>query len=114
MSQDRLAILLQFHEEDPDDPFTRFAIAQEYVKRGEPEQAFAFYERLTIDHPDYAGTYYHLGKLYEGIGRKEQAMATYRTGIEVAQRLRDFHARAELQDALLKAEGVGFDDEEFE
>lgn len=114
MSQDRLALLLQFHEEDPGDPFTQFAIAQEYVKRGESEKALAFYEKLTIDHPDYTGTYYHLGKLYEALGRKAQALATYRTGIDVAQRLRDFHARAELQDALMKAEGVGFEDDEFE
>lgn len=114
MPQDRLALLLQFHEEDPNDPFTRFAIAQEYLKRGESDQALTFYETLTIDHPDYVGTYYHLGKLYEGLGRKERAISTYRVGIETAQRLRDFHARAELQDALLKAEGVGFEDEEFD
>lgn len=114
MPQDRLTHLLQFYEEDPNDPFTRFALAQEYVKRGEPEKALGIYEKLTIDHPDYVGTYYHLGKLYEGLGRKEQAIATYRTGIAAAQRLRDFHARAELQDALMNAEGVGFEDDEFD
>jgi Tfp pilus assembly protein PilF len=107
---DRLAALLDFHRDDPDDPFTRFALAQEYLKGGETEQALAFFEGLVRDHPDYVGTYYHLGKLYEGLGRPEPAAATYRAGVEAAVRVGDLHARAELQSALLEAEGLGLDD----
>lgn len=109
---DRLAALLQFYEEDPDDPFTRFALAREYLKAGDTARARDFFESLVADRPDYVGAYYHLGKLYEQLGQKADAVATYRRGIEVAGRQRDAHARAELQDALLKAEGVGFDDED--
>lgn len=108
---DRLATLLTFLEEDPSDPFTRFALAQEYLKRGQTDEAAYYFEALVDDAPDYVGTYYHLGKLYEGIGRKEEALAVYQRGIERARAQREFHALSELQDALLSARGVGWDDE---
>ena len=108
---DRLAALLDFYRDDPDDPFTRFALAQEYLKAGDSERARSFFEDLVDDHPDYVGTYYHLGKLYERLGRSESAAAAYRAGVEAATRAGDLHARSELQGALLAAEGLGFDDE---
>lgn len=107
---DRLAALLDFYRDDPDDPFTRFALAQEYLKGGEAAQALAFFEGLVRDHPGYVGTYYHLGKLYDTLGQTESAAATYRAGIDVATQANDSHARSELQGALLAAEGLGFDD----
>lgn len=108
---DRLAALLSFYEEDPEDAFTRFAIASEYLKRGNIPEALSFFEQLVDHSPDYVGTYYHLGKLYEELGRTENAVQTYKAGIEKAVKQRDFHARAELQDALLQAQGIGFDDD---
>ncbi len=92
------------------DSFTRFALAREYLKQNRPEKALEFFEGLIEEDPEYVGTYYHLGKLYESLGRTRDAVATYRSGIEVAQRRKEFHSLSELQDALLKAEGVGFDD----
>ena len=110
MTQDRLALLLQFYEQDPDDAFTRFAIAKEYLKRDAPEQALAFYEKLLADQPDYTGTYYHLGKLYEKMGRKDDALTTYQKGVGAARRQRNLKDLSELQDALMQAQGLGFDD----
>ena len=111
MTQDRLALLLAFYEQDPDDAFTRFAIAQEYRKRGVPEQALVFYEQLVAEQPDYTGTYYHLGKLYEEVGRKDDAVDAYRKGIEIARQQHNLKDLSELQDALLQAQGIGFDDD---
>ena len=112
MTQDRLALLLAFYEQDPDDAFTRFAIAQEYSKRGAPEQALVFYERLVAGQPDYTGTYYHLGKLYEEVGRPDDAVAAYQKGIEATRRQHNLKDLSELQDALLQAQGIGFDDDD--
>lgn len=111
MSTDRLATLLDYLRDDPDDPFVRYALAQEYLKGGDTAEALRFFEELVTDQPDYVGTYYHLGKLYETLGRKDEAVQTYRAGIDAATRASDTHARAELQGALLEAEGVGFDDD---
>ena len=107
---DRLEALLEFHRLDPTDAFTRFAIAREYLKRDDPQQALAFFEALRSEHPDYVGNYYHLGKLYEKLDRFDDSIRTYRAGIDVATKKGDLHARAELQSALLNAEGLGFDD----
>ncbi|MEZ4699866.1 MAG: tetratricopeptide repeat protein [Rhodothermales bacterium] len=106
----RLDSLLGFLREDPNDTFTLFAIASEFRKLGDDEQALAYFNRLAEHHPDYVGTYYHLGKLLESLHRAEEAIAVYTRGIRKAEELRDFHARAELQDALMRARGVDFDD----
>ncbi len=107
---DRIATLQAFLRDDPDDPFTRFALAQEHVKRGETAEALGYYEGLVQERPDYVGTYYHLGALYRALGRDADALAIYRTGVRAAAEVGDTHARAELQGALLEAEGLGFDD----
>ena len=107
---DRLHALQAFHAEDPDDAFVRFALAQEYRKRGDGEEALRFFEGLASEQPDYVGTWYHLGKLYEELGRQEHAIRTYERGIIVAEQQRDTHALAELRDALMQAQGTGFDD----
>ncbi len=112
MSADRLATLLDYLRDDPDDPFVRYALAQEYLKRGDTAEALRFFEELAADQPEYVGTYYHLGKLYETLGRTPDAVRTYRAGIDAATRASDLHARAELQSALLEAEGLGFDDDD--
>lgn len=105
----RLDQLLTFHEDDPDDSFVRFALAAEYLKLGRLDEALSTFESLRQDDPRYVGTYYHLGKLYERIGRTQDAVSTYRDGMERAMEVTDFHARSELQSALLELEGLGAD-----
>lgn len=106
---DRLAVLQEYLKEDPDDAFTRFALAQELRARGQLDAAVQTFEGLVAAQPDYVGTYYHLGKLFEELGRTEDAILAYRAGIEHAAAANDLHARAELQSALMEAQGVGFD-----
>ena len=107
---DRLATLQEFLRDDPDDAFTRFALAQEHAKRGEAEAALETYRALVRDRPDYVGTYFHLGALLRSLGRDDEARDVLRAGVQVATAAGDAHARAELQGALLEAEGLGFDD----
>lgn len=106
---DRLSQLLEYHHEDPDDSFIRFALATEYLKLGHEEKARATFEELVSHDPDYVGTYYHLGKLYERLDQNERAIKIFTDGIRVAGTQSDLHARAELQSALLEAKGVGDD-----
>lgn len=104
MHTDRLRLLLQFHEEDPSDAFTRFALASEYAKRNEVGKARTLYEGLVTDVPDYTGTYYHLGKLHERAGRIRDAMSVYRRGIAAAQAAHAVKDLSELRAALLELE----------
>ncbi len=100
MGRDRLSRLLEFLEEDPDDAFTRFALAQEYARRGDLGIAREYYEGLITTTPDYLGTYYHLGKLHIRLGDRKAAAAIFRSGIDVAARAGFGRDLEELREAL--------------
>jgi tetratricopeptide (TPR) repeat protein len=95
----RLHQLLKFLEEEPNDPFNIYALALEYQKI-DAEKALTFFELLTKEHADYVATYYHLGKLHEELGNKEQAVQIFETGINKARSANDLKALKELQNAL--------------
>jgi tetratricopeptide (TPR) repeat protein len=109
MSTDRLEQLKTFYEEDPEDPFTRYALAQEHLKHDHTDRALALFEELVETDPDYVGTYYHLGKLYEQLDRTDDALDTYEQGIEMAREHGTQKDLSELQDAKMNAKGIGFD-----
>jgi len=95
----RLNQLLTMLSESPGDPFLLFALAKEYEKQNQKEEARAHYQRLLKNHPDYVGIYYHLGKLYEQLGEREMADTTYRQGMDIARDQGDHHALSELTGA---------------
>ena len=98
-SSDRLKQLYQFLEERPEDEFLLFATAKEYEKLGNEEKAKEYYLKLTTDHANYVGTYYHLGKLYERDEDFDSATEIYEKGMEVAKVAGDKHAFGELRGA---------------
>ena len=99
MSNSRIKRLLKFLDEDPNDPFVRFALATEYLKLGDRDRALEWFEGLVADRPDYVGTYDHRGKLYGSMGRVTAALEMYDRGIETASSIHDFHAVSELRSA---------------
>lgn len=101
---DRIDQLKTFLANDPSDSFIRYALAQEYLKRGQMYQAKEAFETLRDDDPSYVGLYYHLGKLYEELDQKEEAISTYEAGIQVAKKATDFHALSELNTAKVNLE----------
>ncbi len=100
MSDNMIKRLQGYLEKDPHDTFTRFALALEYVKGSEPEKARMLFEQILGDDPEYVGTYYHLGKLYEQMNATDLARDTYQKGIQVAQIAGDPKSLAELKEAL--------------
>ncbi len=97
MQQTRLDKLLAFFNDEPGDEFLKYALATEYLRLNDTQKALGFYEDLINNHPAYVGTYYHLGKLYEALNRKPDAVFTYEKGMEVARKVNDLHAFSELQ-----------------
>lgn len=83
----------------PGDAFLQHALALEYIKLGEEEEARKLFENILSADPDYVGSYYHLGKLYERLQQPQAALETYATGMEYARKLGDRHAGNELQAA---------------
>ncbi|MGH2645564.1 MAG: tetratricopeptide repeat protein, partial [Chitinophagaceae bacterium] len=69
------------------------------IKLHEDNEAIRLFDELLTHDPDYVGSYYHLGKALEKTGNIDQALEIYQKGIRIAQKLKDDHARRELQQA---------------
>jgi len=110
MEISRLDKLLAFIKDEPNDEFLKYALATEYLRLNEADKALYYYEDLIDNHPNYTGTYYHLGKLYEALERKDDAIKTYQTGMAITKAKRDNHAFSELQ--AVYREAMGDDDDE--
>ena len=98
MNKERLAQLLNFLKEEPNDPFILYAIATEF-SGDEPGKALSYYEKLLSEHENYVATYYHVAKLYAVLGEKEKAENTFLKGIEIAKSQNESLALRELQNA---------------
>jgi len=110
MEISRLEKLLDFFKNEPDDPFLKYALATEYLRLNETDKALAYFEDLINKHADYTGTYYHLGKLYEALNRKQDAINIYEKGMKITRERRDNHAFSELQAVYRLAMGEDEDD----
>jgi tetratricopeptide (TPR) repeat protein len=97
-STGRIQQLLRFLEEDPDDPFTRYALALEYLKT-EPEKAAELFHSLINRHPDYLPAYYMAAKLLAVLDKREEALILLDKGVALATRLNDHATLRELKEA---------------
>lgn len=110
MEINRLEKLLEFIKNEPNDEFLKYALATEYLRLNQVDKALQYYEDLVNNHPQYSGTYYHLGKLYEALDRKDDAVKIYEKGMEITKAKRDNHAFSELQ--TVYREAIGYDDDD--
>lgn len=111
MQNTRLDKLLHFLEAEPNDTFILYALATEYNAINDTKNAFYYYLKLINEHPDYVGTYYHLGKLYQKEAQLEEAVAIYQKGMLVSKAKKDMHSFSELQGAYNSAAGLDFEDD---
>lgn len=101
---DRIDKLKEYLKKSGKDSFLQHALALEYIKVGDEEEARKLFNEILKREPTYLGSYYHLGKLLERIGDPEKAMRVYKRGMEVAEAANDSHAYSELQGAFEDAE----------
>ena len=73
----RIVQIEEFLKASPNDSFLKHALALEYIKLGDDETAKQLFQELLTHEPGYAGSYYHLGKLYERLGENEKAIEWY-------------------------------------
>lgn len=99
----RLTTLKQMEQQQPGEPFLKYAIGLEYVGLQQDQEARKYFELLITTYGNYLPTYLHLGQLYERLGLVEQAITTYKQGIEVARSAADNKTLGELNEALLLA-----------
>lgn len=96
MDQERLRLLKQFVEEEPEDPFNWYALALEETKR-DSKRAAELFEYLLTNHPDYLPAYYHAGNLHLFLGNTEKAKEILQKGVGLAKRKGDQKSMGELR-----------------
>jgi Tfp pilus assembly protein PilF len=96
---DRISKLNEFLKANPTDSFVQHALALEYIKLGNDEQARGLFEEILNREPGYIGSYYHLAKLLERNDETDGAIKVYEKGMEEAKKAGDNHAFGELRGA---------------
>ncbi|MCX6314030.1 MAG: tetratricopeptide repeat protein [Sphingobacteriales bacterium] len=96
----RIEKLLEYMKTSDKDSFLQHALALEYIKVGNDEDARALFNEILLREPTYIGSYYHLAKLLERVGDFDRAIRVYKRGMEEAKLAGDTHAFNELRAAL--------------
>ena len=95
----RIEKLLEYLKENDKDSFLQHALALEYIKVGNDEEARELFNDILLREPTYVGSYYHLAKLLERVGDNPKAIRIYERGMLEAKKAGDNHAYNELQAA---------------
>ncbi|HVG19214.1 MAG TPA: tetratricopeptide repeat protein [Blastocatellia bacterium] len=96
----RREMLEEFVSQDPDDSFSRYALALELEKEGRELEAIPQLQEVIARDPNYVAAYYHLGRVLARMGQIEDARAIYRRGLDAAASSSDQRTRGEIQEAL--------------
>jgi len=96
----RRQMLEEFVASKPTDAFARYGLAMECSNTGDAAAADKNFKALMTSHPDYVSAYFQYGQFLAKSGRTNEARAALTSGIAVAQRIGDDHARSEMEAAL--------------
>ncbi len=96
---DRIGKLKEFLQTDPNDSFSKHALALEYSKLGDEVTARRLLEEVLEYDAAAIGSYYQLGKLLERTGEQALALSWYEKGMVAARAAGERRAYNELQAA---------------
>ncbi len=96
----RREILEEFLLQDPNDSFSRYALALELEKENRVSEAVPQLREVIARDAGLVAAYQQLGRLLAQSGSVDEARATYQKGISVAAAANDQRARSEMQLAL--------------
>src|SRR5207247_10884395 len=77
-SMNRIEILKGFLKDNPNDSFLRYALALEYIKLEQNDEAVRAFEAIRNTDPEYLATYSQLGQLYQQLVQKHDEDRKYR------------------------------------
>jgi Tfp pilus assembly protein PilF len=93
-------MLEEFVAQDPNDSFSRYALALELEKQSGAQDAVPHLREVIARDPSYVAAYHQLGRLLAQTGQVEEASDAYRRGLDAAIASGDQRARSEMQEAL--------------
>jgi len=89
-----------------DDPLLRFSLGAELLKRGDAAAAARHLREATARQPDYSAAWKLLGQALGRLEAKDEAIAAFRRGIEVADARGDRQAGKEMRVFLRRLEKI--------
>lgn len=100
MATDRIEKLRRMLDVEPQDTFCLYALAQEYAKLGQQDEAISFFDRVIAVEPGNGYAYFHKARSLESLGRKGEAREVLKRGLAVASAGKDRKAANELEEYL--------------
>lgn len=92
--------LEEFLASNPNDAFTRYGVALEYLREGDIAGAEAHFKALLQANPDYVPGYQMYAQTLAQHDRAEEAKTLLTSGIAAATRQGNQHARSEMEGLL--------------
>ncbi|MEW6129347.1 MAG: tetratricopeptide repeat protein [Acidobacteriota bacterium] len=96
----RKEMLEEFLAADPNDSFSRYALALELEKAGQLNDAMNQLQEVIRRDENYVAAYYHLGRMLANTNAEAQAREIYQRGLAVAAKAGDQKTRNEIQEAI--------------
>lgn len=90
-----------------DNALLRFGLGSQYLQAGDAARAATHLQAAVAHDPAYSAAWKLLGKALAAAGRREEAIAAYRCGIEAADRRGDKQASKEMTVFLRRLEKDG-------
>lgn len=100
----RLELLIKMVQSGTADSFAHYALALEYKKEQQFEDALEAFTLLRAKDPRYLPMYLMAGQLLNTLGRTEQAQDWLRAGMELAETQGNSQALGELQSELAQTQ----------
>jgi predicted Zn-dependent protease len=97
---DRIAMLNEILEQNPDDTFARYGLAMEFSKIGDVQRALEEFKKLLCAHPDYTAGYFMAAQTLAKCGRTDEAIKMLSDGVVSASRTGNTHAQSEMEAML--------------
>ena len=82
---------------DPEDLFLQYALAMACLSDGETTQGLEGLEEVINRDPDYVAAYFQKGQALASEGETAAAKSALDRGIDVARKIGDSHAEAEMR-----------------
>jgi len=98
MNSDRITLLKQFIEDEPSNPFNKYALAMEYFESA-PTDSLDLLHSLLDEHPNYLPSYYKAAHLLWETEDWNKAEEIFKKGILLAKKQNDQKALRELMSA---------------
>ena len=96
----RLEKLEQMLQAEPEDVFLHYALAKELISTGQTQIGLDRLEDINGRWPDYVPAFFERGRSLADAGQTDAAKTVIATGIKVAERVGDDHARGEMAEFL--------------